>query len=261
MSTCRAVPTLLLAALLGPALLWSNAARAEDEATAGAGAPFSIGDATTSDAGEFTLEGVFGYERARGGREDFRPSPTLKYGLNDRLELSLGGDYGLGNASGVNQGSIGPALTARLADQQGLLPTLSLTLGASLPFGPGHGGSTMDLGAATSWTSGSGPGSFGLHLNAGFLGTLDPAPGERRTGWLAGGAISHVVNPDTVLVVAHVQQTQDEGERPLSLVEAGFIRSLTDQISLGVAAGAGLNRDSPRLRLTAALSYSFSTGR
>ncbi|WP_439597530.1 transporter [Falsiroseomonas sp.] len=246
--------------LLG-ALLPFAAAAEEEGAEPNAGAPFSVGDAYTSEAGAFTLENVFGYERARGGREDFRPSPTLKYGLNDRLELSLGGDYGFGNGSGVNQGSIGPALTARLADQDGFLPTLSLSLGAGLPFGPGHGGTVMDLTVATSWVTGSGPGSFGLHLNAGFLSTLDPAPGERRNGWLAGAAVSHVVNPDTVLVAAYSQQTQDEGERNYSLVEAGVIRGLTDQLSLGLAAGAGLNRDSPRLRLTASLTYSFSTGR
>ncbi|MBU8537199.1 hypothetical protein J3S20_05050 [Roseomonas tokyonensis] len=161
----------------------------------------------------------------------------------------------------MNQGSIGPALTARLADQDGLLPTVSLALGASLPFGPGRGGTVMDLTAATSWVTGRGPGSFGLHLNAGFLSTIDPQPGERRTGWLAGAAVSHVVNPQTVLVAAYSRQTQDEGERDYSLVEAGVIRGLTDQLSLGLAAGAGLNRDSPRLRLTASLTYSFSTGR
>lgn len=257
MRASRTTPILFVAA----ALLLPAAARAQEGTTPGAGAPFSVGDAYTSGAGEFTVEGVFGYERARGGREDFRPAPTLKYGLNDRLELSLGADYGFGNGSGVNQGSIGPALTARLADQEGLLPTVSLSLGATVPYGPGHGGTGTSLVAATTWVTGEGPGSWGLHLNAGFLATLDPEPGERRTGWLAGAAVSHVVNPETVLVAAYSQQTQDEGDRDFSLVEAGFIRSISDSTSVGLTAGAGLNRDSPRLRLAAYLSYSFATGR
>jgi hypothetical protein len=236
------------------------AARAEDDAEPAAGAPFSVGDAYTSDAGQFQLQGTFGYERARGGREGFTPGATLKYGLNDRMELSLDGAYGLGNDSGVNLGSIGPALTWRLADQEGWRPTLSLSLGAAMPFGPGRGGWGTELGAATSWVTGSGTGHWGLHLNAGFLATIDPLPGERPNGYLFGGAISHVLNPQTVLVAAYAQQTQDEGERDLRLVEAGVIRNLTETLSLGLAAGAGVNRDSPRLRLTAALTYSFGTG-
>lgn len=263
MSTCRTRPAPILMALLLPAAagLLPATAGAQEGTTPGAGAPFAVGDAYTSGAGEFTLEGVFGYERARGGREDFRPAPTLKYGLHDRVELSLGTDYGFGNGSGVNQGSLSPALTARLADQEGLLPTVSLSLGAAMPYGPGQGGTGTNLVAATTWISGEGPGSWGLHLNAGFLATLDPVPGERRTGWLAGGAVSHVVSADTVLVAAYSQQSQDVGDRDLSLVEAGFIRGLTDSTSIGFSAGAGLNRDSPRLRLAAYLSTSFSTGR
>lgn len=247
----------LLALLVATA---PGSARADNDTEPSAGAPFSVGDAYTSDAGQFQLQGTFAYDRAQGGREGFSPGGTLKYGLNDRVELSLDGAYGLGNAAGVNQGSIGPALTWRLADQVGWRPTLSLSLGAAMPFGPGRGGWGAELGAATSWVTGSGTGHWGLHLNAGFLATIDPLPGERPNGYVLGGAVSHVLAPRTVLVAAYAQQTQDEGERDLRLVEAGVIRTLTDTLSLGLAAGAGVNRDSPRLRLTAALTYSFGGG-
>ncbi len=256
MPALRITATLFLAALLLPA-----AARAQEGTAPGSSTPFSVGDATVSSAGEFTIEGVLGYERARGGREGFQPAPTIKYGLNDRLELSLGADYGFGNDSGVNQGNISPALTGLVLEQDGLLPNVTLSLGASVPFGPGHGGTVTNLTAATSWFSGNGPGSWGLHLNAGYLATLDAVPGERRHGWLAGAGVSHVLNEETVLVAGYLQEAQDEGQRDYSLVEAGFLRSLGGGTTLGLAAGAGLNRDSPRLRIAASLSYSFSTGR
>jgi V8-like Glu-specific endopeptidase len=89
----------------------------------------------------------------------------------------------------------------------------------------------------------------------------DPEEGERRNGHVLGAAISHVVTPETVLVAGYVEESQDRGEQAQRLVEAGFSRELWQNTSLGVAAGAGLNDDSPRYRLRLALKYSFSSGR
>lgn len=252
-------PLLLLPFLLGALL--PVAAAAEDDTRPSASTPFAVSDAYTNEAGAFQIQGNFGYERARGGGEDFRPAPVLKYGVTDWLELDLGAEYGFGNGSGVNQGSLAPGVTFRVMEQDGLRPTLALIAGVPLPFGPGHGGTATELGAATSWVTGRGPGAWGLHLQGSWRATIDPQPEERGNGWLAGAAISHVVAPAMELVAAYSQRSQDRGERNLSVIEAGFIRGLTDQLSLGVAAGAGLNRDSPRLRLAASLSYSFTTGR
>ena len=70
-----------------------------------------------------------------------------------------------------------------------------------------------------------------------------------------------LVTPETVLVVGYAEESQDRGERAQRLVEAGFSRKLWENTTLGVAAGAGLNDDSPRFRLRAALKFSFSSGR
>lgn len=81
-----------------------------------------------------------GYSRARGGREDSVPAPTVKFGLSGRLELSFSGDYGLGNRGSANKCSFAPGLTGRPADQAGWRPAVSLSLGAAVPFGPGRPG-------------------------------------------------------------------------------------------------------------------------
>jgi hypothetical protein len=249
----------LAAAIL---LLAASPSLAQEEgATPDTGAPFAVGDAYTEERGSFQLELEGGFERSRQGRDMFDPAPTLKYGVTDRLELSLGGSYGFGDASGANQGSLGPGVTYRLVDQSGLVPTLALTAGVSLPFGPGHGAVTTDVGAVASWATGRGPGAFGLHLGGSWVARPNPEEGERRNGYAFGVAVSHVVTSDTVLVVGYAEESQDRGERAQRLVEAGFSRDLWENVSLGVAAGAGLNDDSPRFRLRAALKYNFSLGR
>jgi hypothetical protein len=249
------LPAALLLLALSPALAQ------EEGATPDTGAPFSVGDAFTEGRGDFQLELEGGFERSRGGRDLFEAGPTLKYGVTDRLELSLGGSYGFGDASGANQGRLEPGVTYRLLDQSGWIPALALTAGVDLPFGPGRGGIATDIGAAASWTTGRGPGAFGLHLSGSWVARPDPGEGERRNGHVLGVAISHVVTPETVLVVGYAEESQDRGERARRLVEAGFSRELWENTTLGVAAGAGLNDDSPRFRLRAALKYSFSSGR
>ncbi|MGG5888802.1 hypothetical protein ACLF3G_16820 [Falsiroseomonas sp. HC035] len=249
----------LCAALL---LLGLAPAQAQEEAAApDTGAPFSVGDAFTESRGDFQLELEGGFERTRQGRDLFEAGPTLKYGVTDRLELSLGGVYGFGDASGTNQGSVAPGVTYRLLDQSGWIPSVAVVAGVDLPFGPGHGSIATDLGATASWITGRGPGAFGLHLTGAWVARPDPEEGERRHGHVLGAAISHVVTPETVLVAGYVEESQDRGEQARRLVEAGFSRALWENTTLGVAAGAGLNDDSPRYRLRVALKYSFSAGR
>jgi hypothetical protein len=232
-----------------------------DGATPSTGAPFAVGDTFTQDRGDFQFELEGGFARSRDGRDLFDAGPTLKYGVTDRLELSLGGSYGFGDDGGANQGSVAPAVTYRLLDQTGWVPSVAVFAGASLPFGPGHGAVATDLGAVASWITGRGPGAFGLHLTGSWVARPDPEPGERRHGHVLGAAISHVVAPETLLVAGYVEESQDRGEQAERLVEAGFSRTLWGNTSLGVAAGAGLNDDSPRYRLRAALIYSLPAGR
>jgi hypothetical protein len=247
--------TLLLLAAATPVLAQEEGAKPDT------GAPFSVGDAFTEERGSFQLELEGGFERSRQGRDLFDAGPRLKYGVTDRLELSLGGNYGFGDASGANEGSVAPGVTYRVLDQSGWIPSIAVVAGVDLPFGPGHGGIATDLGATASWTTGRGPGAFGLHLTGAWVARPDPEEGERRNGHVLGAAISHVVTPETVLVAGYVEESQDRGEQAQRLVEAGFSRELWRNTSLGVAAGAGLNDDSPRYRLRAALKYSFSSGR
>lgn len=243
-------------------LLATAPALAQEEGTRpGAGAPFSIGDAYTQEPGQFQFEGAFGYERGRDGRDLFEPAPTLKYGLTDRLELSLGGAYGLGDSSSANQGGVSPGMAFRLLDQRAWMPTVAVTGAVDLPFGPGHGSVGTEWGAVASWVTGRRPGAWGLHLNATWLARPDPRDAERRHGRLFGGAVSHVLDAETVLVAAYVEESQDRGERSLRLVEAGFERQIGEETAIAFAAGAGLNDDSPRFRLRAVLKYGFSLGR
>ncbi len=226
----------------------------------GAGSPFSVEDAAPQDRGVLQLEGLFGYERSRRGAETFRLRPELEYGLTDRLELRLSGAYAVGDGDSVQRGSVAPGFRLQLVEQAGLVPNFSILGEVAFPFGAGDESTFTELVAITSWTTGRGPGAWGLHLNAAWLARPDPGQEERRNGYRFGAATSHAIDRDTFVLVGYSQETQERGERDLSLVEAGVERRFGN-MSFGVAAGAGLNEDSPRFRVVAGLKVKFETGR
>jgi len=125
-----------------------------------------------------------------------------------------------------------------------------------LPFGAGDEGLATELLAIVSRTTGRGPGSWGVHLNAAWIARPDPGEDERRQGYRFGAAVSHVATDNLSVLVGYVQEKQDRGERDLRLVEAGFERRL-GEVTLGMAFGAGLNEDSPRFRITAGIKMDF----
>lgn len=249
--------------LLALAAAWGAGAtaRAEEGLRPGAGSPFAVRDAFVQPLGELNLQGILGYARGRGGTDATRINPSLKYGIGNGLELRLGGAYTFGDSASADLGEVTTGVRWRIFDQEGWRPTMALLGQVSFPSGPGDQGTTTELMAIASRVTGRGPGHWGLHLNAGWLARPDPGSDERRHGYRLGAAVSHVLDTDTLLVAAYVRETQDRDERALSLVEAGFQRSLGDGVTFALVAGTGLDRDSPALRLRAGLGWTFSTGR
>jgi hypothetical protein len=237
-------------------LLAASPALAEDPPEPGAGGPFSIEDVKTQDVGSLELEHVLGYERSHRGRDLFEFNPSIEYGLADRLELRLGLSYGVGDASSANRGRVTPGLRWQAVEQAGLLPNIGFIASVDLPFGAGDEGLATELLAIVSRTTGRGPGSWGVHLNAAWIARPDPGEDERRQGYRFGAAVSHVATDNLSVLVGYVQEKQDRGERDLRLVEAGFERRL-GEVTLGMAFGAGLNEDSPRFRITAGIKMDF----
>jgi len=238
----------------GPALSQDKPQRPD------AGGPFTAESSSAQDRGTVELETVLSWDRSRRGTDRFEIAPQIEYGLTDSLELRLTGTHALGDSSDVNRGSVVPGFRWEIAPQQGLRPSIGLLGEVSFPYGPGDAGTVTELIGLLSSTTGSGPGAWGLHLNAGYVGRLDPGRDERRDGYRFAAAVSHVVDRDSFVLLGYAQETQERGEKDLSLVEAGYQRRFGD-FSFGLVAGAGLNDDSPRFRLVAGVKMEFGIGR
>jgi hypothetical protein len=65
---------------------------------------------------------------------------------------------------------------------------------------------------------------------------------------------------DTSLGLSYVREQQDRGDRDLNLVLAELSHRVSDGAILGVFAGAGIGRDSPRWQLGLTLKLLFGGG-
>jgi hypothetical protein len=248
---------LLLAALLGalPSAVVAQQAMRPD-----LGAPFATEDAFPLERGVLQLQGTGQYDRSREGTDAFELSPGLQWGVAPGVELRLSGSYTVGDSSSANRGGVTPGIFVGLVEERGWIPALALLGNVEVPFGAGDRGTVLELIAAASRTTGRGPGNWGLHLNAAWLSRPDPGIEERQNRYRFTGAVTHVVATDTSLVAEYVQEQQEKGEKNLVLVQGGLRQRLGRETTLGLVAGAGLNRDSPRFTIRLGLEVNFNLG-
>jgi hypothetical protein len=287
--TARFLPRVIGAALLTPPLLLSAAApaAAQEEPITLADDPFEITDPIAAPPGEAELAVVGSYTRARRGRvRDTGGSDTeLELGIAPRLSLRLGqtGAYGnldvrrrLGFASAAEGpdradeggeraywgGSTRFGALYQIAAERGAVPAVGLLARARMIYGPGRPAYETDVAALFGKTfTGVGGLPFGLNLNLGWVARIDPLPGERPSRTFVNASVGQAVRFDTALVATYAREQQERGQRDFSLVQLGVRHRLPNgRTVLGLAAGMGTNRDSPRFELAFALQWAFGGG-
>lgn len=264
--------------LLG--LVLPMAAAAQDEPIEIADDPFEITDPIAAAPGAAEISVVGAYERARRGRvrDTVAADTEIEFGVVPGLEFRVGqtGAFGnletrrrLGNLDqdGAEQegrralwgGATRLGALVQLAGGQGARPAIGLLGRVRTLYGrerPAYETETaLLIGHSQGQTR-----PLGLHLNLGWVSRLDPEPGERPNRYLMNASIGQAIALDTALVVTYAHEQQERGDHDFSLVQAGLRQRLPGgRAVLGLAAGFGLNRDSPRFQL-AFLQWQLSGG-
>ena len=271
-------PTLLLTALLAAAA----PASAQDEPMEMADAPFEIAGPTAAAPGSAGIGFVGAYERARRGRvrSTGAGETELKSGVAPQLELQIGGSgaYGaletrrrLGNAPGLEEetGATGSDERARwggttrigalyqISEEGDAAPAIGALGRLRTLYGPGRTGYEAEgLLLLGKTFRGFRDLPFGAYANLGWTTRIDPQPGERTNRPLLNAALAQAVSPDTALVVAYSRSRQERDERDFSLLQAGVRHRLAGgRAVIGLAAGTGLSRDTPRFQVALALQW------
>ncbi|MFC7735830.1 hypothetical protein ACFQX4_08190 [Roseomonas sp. GCM10028921] len=273
------LPVALLAALLAGAA----PATAQDAPIELADDPFEITDPVAAAPGTAEIGFVGIYERARRGRvrSTGAGETELEFGVAPWLELRIGGSgaYGaletrrrLGNAPGLEEGDAAQpdggerarwGGTARIgalyqiSEERGAAPAVGALGRLRTLYGPGRTGHEAEGVLLVGKTfRGIRDLPFGAHANLGWTTRLDPQPGDRTNRYLFNASFGQAVTPDTALVVTYARSQQERDERDYSLLQAGIRHSLAGgRAVVGLAAGAGLSRDTPRFQIAFALQW------
>ena len=275
----------LAGALLAPPLLLCAAASAaaQDEPITLADDPFEVTDPEAAPPGEAELAVVGTYTRARTGRVrdtggvetelelgvaprlSFRIGQVGAYGnLEVRRRLGLGSDAtDAGDDSGRRAfwgGSTRIGALYQLAGERGALPAVALLGRARTIYGPGRTSYETDAVALFGKTfAGPWGRAIGVSLNLGGVARIDPLPGERPNRYLVNASVGQAIAHDTALVATYAREQQERGQRDFSLVQVGVRQRLPGgRAVVGLAAGVGTNRDSPRFEIGFAVQWLFS---
>ncbi len=262
-----AVRLFLLVAMLMPA----GRGLAQDEVSI-AEDPFDITSPSATPPGEVEVTVGGTYERARRGRDrgTYGGEVEIEAGIAPGLELRLGQRGLYGRAAPRNDEETAPSwggstrlgLRWEVAEERGLLPAFSLLGEVRSDYGESRPVYEFDTVALFGKRLIEGDRPVSAYLNLGWTTRPDPLPGERPGRYTVAAALGQAVTPDTVIVAAYIREQQERGERDSNLIQAGFRHRLPDnRTTLGVAIGAGLGRDSPRLQIGVALQWTFGAPR
>ncbi|WP_211259483.1 hypothetical protein [Belnapia moabensis] len=279
----RFLPALAHAVVLLPLFVAVvPSAVAQDEPIELADDPFEITDPIAAPPGAAEVGFVGSYERARRGRvrDTGGVEAEFEMGLVPGLELRLGqtGAYGnletrrkLGTVADLSGSTddAGRALWGgatrlgalyQLSDGRSGSPAVGLLGRVRTLYGPGRTGYETEAVALIGKTFRERDRPLGLHVNLGWVARIDPQPGERPNRFLINASVGQAVSRDTALVLTYAREQQERGDRDYSIVQAGIRHRLQSGTVLGLAAGAGTNRNSPNFQIAFAVQWQLSEG-
>lgn len=273
-----------LAALMLTACLSPDPSSAQDEAITLADDPFQVTDPHATPPGEANLSVIGTYERAATGRvrNTVAGETELSVGVAPDLDLRFGqtGAYGnldtrrrLGsvstNAPGGGDdgdranlgGTTRLGALYQLNEETGALPAAGVIGRVRSLYGPGRTAYETEATALFGKTLQGGERPLGVSLNVGTVYRIDAQPGERANRFLVNASIGRAITRDTALVATYAREQQERGQQDYSLVQAGIRHRLRSQRAiLGLAAGFGLNRNTPQFQLSLAVQFELGGG-
>jgi hypothetical protein len=235
------------------------AAKGEEVGDLDINMPNTLDDAFVGDRGSAELQGAARYDHGRRG-DTVRFFPRLQYVPLEGLQLSVGLPYSIGSGPDANQGEVNLDALYNLNRETRWLPAFAVSTEVNAPVGPGGHGWDLQLWGIASKTVDSGPAQRRLHLNLVWMHHFDPTGDERQDRYRVTLGYSQLLEQRTALVANILRQTQERGERPATIIEAGLRHQISQNVTLGGALGTGIGRDSPRFRAIVSVQFSLGGG-
>jgi len=253
-SVAAAKGSLLCAALLAS---MAPAARASDVHDLQRGLPLEVEDTTTTEEGSFQVQASARYERTNEGEDQLTVEPQLQYGLLPNLHVELSYPIIAGDADRSGSGDVTAAVLYNFLQEENARPALAVKAQVELPTGVGSDGVDTDLRFLLTKTLSENESQDRVHLNVDWIHNAAADSDERHNRFIGVIGYSRKLSDQTVFLADLVREQQEQEGLDSTILEAGVLHQLNEKTTLAAGIGAGIGEDSPDVRITIGLQYSF----
>lgn len=253
-------PVVLAAVLIAAA---HGAARAGEVHDLQRGLPLEVEDTSTARHRQMQLQASTRYELEHDGGDLLFIEPQLQYGFADNFHVEVTYPIVAGSGDRTGAGDVIVSGLYRFYDERSPgfgddpLPSMAVQGEFELPTGINSDGLDFTLRYIATKTLTHDDAQDRLHLNVAWTHNTAAAGDERHNFFSAVLGYSRKLNDETA-VVADIVREQDEQEgQDATILEAGVIRQLTENVTISGGLGFGLGEESPDFRATFGFQYSF----
>jgi hypothetical protein len=235
----------------------ATAARASDVHDLQRNLPLEVEDTTTAEQGNLQVQASARYERTNDGEDQLTVEPQVQYGVLPNLHIELSYPVIAGDADRGGSGDVTAAAVYNFLREENARPALAVKAQAELPTGVGSDGVDTDLRLLLTKTIDDGESQDRLHLNAGWIHNAAADSAERPNRFIGVVGYSRKLSDRTVFLADLVREQQEQEGLDSTILEAGLLHQLNENFTLAAGVGAGIGEDSPDVRVTIGVQYSF----
>jgi hypothetical protein len=222
--------------------------------------PTDVVDAYPLDYQTLSTFGIVRYERTENGRNNWLLQPEVRYGFAPHWEADLAIPFMEGNYKGTGGGNIRLGALYQFLQDDEWYPALAVGPQAELPTGRASRGVDIALTlAATKSLAAFIPDARGdaVHLNFTWNHNMQSRAIERDDWFQFRLGYSRELFEGIVGVADFIHQQNILKRHDENIIEGGLIYTWTKNLSVAGGLGFGLGAESPDIRVTTGVQYTF----
>jgi hypothetical protein len=219
--------------------------------------PLEVEDTTPAEEGSLQFQTSARYEHTNDDQDRLTIEPQFQYGLLPHVHVELSYPVIAGDADRTGSGDVTAAVLYNFLQEENSRPAMAVKAQVELPTGVGSDGLDTDLRFLLTKTLNENESQDRVHLNVGWIHNAAAASDERHNRFIGIVGYSRKLSDQTVFLADLVREQQEQEGLDSTILEAGFLHQLNDKVTLAAGIGAGLGEDSPDVRITIGVQYSF----
>jgi hypothetical protein len=251
-------------AIAGAALSAGTRARGGDIHDLQRGLPLEVEDTTTTEKRQMQLQVSSRYQLEDNGDDMLFVDPQLQYGFADNFHVEVTYPIIAGSGDRTGAGDVIVAGLYRFLDEKhpgfggdDPWPSLAIKGQVELPTGEHSDGLDTLIRFIATKTITEASSQDRVHVNVDWAHNAAAPSSERENRFALVLGYSRKLDNKTVVLADLIREQERREGEDSTILEAGVMRQVTDQITISGGLGFGLGEDSPDFRATFGFQYSF----